>query len=197
MKARFDNAYVLNVMAEDRPGIVAAVSRRVSDAGGNIDACSQTVLAGYFTLIMIVSFPAPLAEGPFLQALACPNGRETGFQVQVRPFRLEAERPVVPDADNFVVTCFGPDAPGVIYRFSALLADKGINIVDLYGQLDGGQFMLVSQVQIPRKWDLAMLQADLEQLGAEQNYTVRLQHENIFIATNQLRLGRLEVRDAR
>jgi hypothetical protein len=35
-----------------------------------------------------------------------------------------------------------------------------------------------------------MLQADLEHLGREQEYTVRLQHENLFIATNQLRLTR-------
>ena len=190
MQPRFDNAYVLNVMADDRPGIVAAVSRAVVDAGGNIDACSQTVLGGYFTLIMIVSFPQPLPEKQFCQSLMAPDNRQSGFQVQIRPYSAGAERPAVADAENFVVTCFGPDAPGVIYRFSALLAEKGINIVDLYGQLDGGQFVLISQVQIPRHWDLAMLQADLEQLGRQQGYTVRLQHENLFIATNQLRLSR-------
>lgn len=190
MKTRFGNAYVLNVMAEDRPGIVAAVSRAVYDAGGNIDSCSQTVLCGYFTLIMIVSFSRPLAEKPFLDALTRPSGRESGFQVQMRPFIPDQPPPAGEDCDHFVVTCFGPDSPGVIHRFSALLAEKGVNIVDLYGQLSGGQFVLVSQVQIPRQWDLAMLQADLEHLGREQKYTVRLQHENLFIATNQLRLTR-------
>ena len=196
MKPKFDNAYVLNVTAEDRPGIVAAVSKAVVAAGGNIDAASQTVLGGYFTLIMIVSFPAPPAEKKLLDDVARPDGRDSGLGVQISPYRPEADKPVVPDGDNFVVTCFGPDAPGVIFRFSSLLADKGINIVDLYGQLDGGQFVLISQVQVPRRWDLAMLRADLEQLGAEQGYTVRLQHENIFIATNQLRLTRLAERAA-
>lgn len=196
MKPKFDNAYVLNVTAEDRPGIVAAVSKAVVAAGGNIDAASQTVLGGYFTLIMIVSFPAPPAEKKLLDDVARPDGRDSGLGVQISPYRPEADKPVVPDGDNFVVTCFGPDAPGVIFRFSSLLADKGINIVDLYGQLDGGQFVLISQVQVPRRWDLAMLRADLEQLGADQGYTVRLQHENIFIATNQLRLTRLAERAA-
>ena len=190
MKPRLDHAYVLNVMAEDCPGIVAAVSRAVMDAGGNIDSCSQTVLGGYFTLIMIISFPRALDEAEFVSGLTRPGGRDSRFHVQLSPYRAEADAPVVPDADNFVVTCFGPDAPGVIYRFSALLAEKGINIVDLYGQLDEGQFVLVGQVQIPRRWDVSMLQADLEALGREQGYTVRLQHENIFIATNQLRLTR-------
>jgi predicted amino acid-binding ACT domain protein len=115
------------------------------------------------------------------------------LQVQVRPFRPGAGADMK-DCENFVVTCFGPDTPGVICRFSSLLADKGINIVDLYGQLSGDRFVLISQVQVPRHWDLAMLQADLEQLGREQGYTVRLQHENLFIATNQLRLSRLAER---
>ena len=190
MEPKFDNAYVLNVTAEDRPGIVAAVSKAVVAAGGNIDAASQTVLGGYFTLIMIVSFPAPPDEKSLLDDLTRRNGRDTGLGVQISPYRPEADKPAVADGESFVITCFGPDTPGVIFRFSSLLADKGINIVDLYGHLDSGQFVLISQVQIPRRWDLAMLQADLEQLGREQGYTVRLQHENIFIATNQLRLTR-------
>ena len=41
------HTYVLDVMAEDRPGIVASVSQAVESLGGNIDACSQTVLSGY------------------------------------------------------------------------------------------------------------------------------------------------------
>ena len=190
MEPKFDNAYVLNVTAEDRPGIVAAVSQAVAAAGGNIDAASQTVLGGYFTLIMIVSFPAPPDEKKLLDDVTRHNGRDTGLGVQISPYRPDADKPAVADGENFVITCFGPDTPGVIFRFSSLLADKGINIVDLYGHLDGGQFVLISQVQIPRRWDLAMLRADLEQLGREQGYTVRLQHENIFIATNQLRLTR-------
>jgi len=190
VKPHFDNAYVLNVMADDRPGIVAAVSRAVVDAGGNIDACSQTVLCGYFTLIMVVSFPSPLVEQSLLASLTQPGGRDSGFGVQIRPFEPQRCQAMPAGSENFVVTCFGPDCPGVIYRFSALLADKGINIVDLYGQLEGDRFVLISQVQIPAHWDLAMLQADLEALGREQGYTVRVQHEDIFIATNQLRLHR-------
>ena len=33
-----------------------------------------------------------------------------------------------------------------------------------------------------------MLQADLEQMGDELGFTVKIQHENVFVATNQLRL---------
>lgn len=195
MKPRLSHAYVLSVTAEDRPGIVAAVSKTVQDAGGNIDACSQTVVAGYFALMMIISFERPIEPPAFEQALMSHHGLRTHVHAHVRPYQ-PIEAPELSGAENFVVTCFGPDVPGVIYRFAALLADKGINIVDLYGQLNEGQFVLISQVQIPARWDIAMLQADLEALGRDQGYTVRLQHENIFIATNQLRLGRVDTRKA-
>jgi len=60
MNTQFANAYVLNVLSDDYPGIVAFVGTTIQKMEGNIDACSQTVLGGYFTLIMIVSFPQPI-----------------------------------------------------------------------------------------------------------------------------------------
>ena len=50
--------------------------------------------------------------------------------------------------------------------------------------------MLVSQVQVPPQWNIAMLQADLEHIGQELGFSVRMQHENVFVATNELRLRR-------
>src|SRR5690554_4539327 len=118
MITRFPHAYVLNVMADDRPGIVSAVSRAIMDEGGNIDACSQTVLHGYFTLIMLVSFPEPIEPDRLRQDVVGPAGAKTGFQVQVRPFAPVQARPAVVAGENFVITAFGPDREGVIARFS-------------------------------------------------------------------------------
>jgi predicted amino acid-binding ACT domain protein len=92
--------------------------------------------------------------------------------------------------DRFVITAFGKDQPGIVRRFSQYLAGKDINIVDLYGDRSGEEFVLIGQVEIPAHWDIRMLQADLEEMGKELGFTVKLQHENIFVATNQLRLTR-------
>ena len=43
---------------------------------------------------------------------------------------------------------------------------------------------------MPEQWDIGMLQADLEKMGREMGFAIKLQHENIFLATNQLRLTR-------
>lgn len=205
MTTRYENAYVLNVVSLDHPGIVAAVGAAVERLGGNIDACSQTVLGGYFTLIMLVSLPRPTAPAELAAAVRGAPEDGSDFQVVATPFRPPPPAPQPPAVERFVITAFGEDKPGIVRRFSQYLAGKDINIIDLYGDRTGRegacgprgqgpgpapQFVLISQVEIPTRWDVAALQADLEQMGAEEGFTVRLQHENIFVVTNQLRCGR-------
>ena len=189
MVTRHKFAYVLDVLSNDRPGIVSSVSNSVEDLGGNIDACSQTVLSGYFTLIMVVSF-ADEIDTDLLVSKVRAGDERTGYAVLVRPFvRMPTPAEQHP-VERFVITAFGGDKPGIVRRFSEYLAGKDINIVDLYGDRRGDDFVLISEVEIPKRWDIGMLQADLEQMGGEIGFTVRLQHENVFVATNQLRLKR-------
>jgi glycine cleavage system transcriptional repressor len=185
--ARFENVYVVDVMSDDHPGIVAAVSNAVESLGGNIDSCSQTVLGGYFTLIMIVSLPDPLDSDALADRVRA-SGSNSQFQVLVRP--AIAPESFLPKAeiDRFVITAFGKDQPGIVRRFSQYLAGKDVNIVDLYGDRKDDDFVLIGQLEVPTQWDIRMLQADLEQMGQELGFAVKLQHENIFVATNQLRM---------
>ena len=189
-KPQHEHVYVVNVMSDDHPGIVAAVTGAVESLGGNIDACSQTVLGGYFTLIMIVSVPEPIEEGALAERVRQADSIRAPYQVLVQP-ALAPERFVAKDVcDRFVISAFGQDQPGIVRRFSQYLAGKDVNIVDLYGDRRGDEFVLIGQVEIPDRWDIRMLQADLEQMGKDLGFTVKLQHENVFVATNQLRLTR-------
>lgn len=189
MKARFDNVYVLDVMSDDHPGIVAAVTTAVESLGGNIDACSQTVLGGYFTLIMIVSTPNPIDPAVIAEQVRQAGTANSPFQVLAR--RANAPPKLLPTdpCGRFVITAFGKDQPGIVRRFSQYLAGRDINIVDLYGDRTGDEFVLIGQLEVPTRWDIGMLQTDLEQMGEELGFTVKLQHENVFVATNQLRVS--------
>jgi glycine cleavage system transcriptional repressor len=186
MHTQFQHAYVLNVMSDDHPGIISAVSTAVRDLGGNIDAASQTVLGGYFTLIMVVSLPTRIEPDALVAKVR--GSQTSGLQVQARGFSpAELARPA-PRAERFVMTAFGKDKPGIISRLSQCLAGKDVNITDLSWTRTNNDFVMISELQIPAAIEFAMLQADLEQLGREEGFTVKLQHENVFVATNQLRL---------
>jgi len=186
MKNKF--TYVLNVVSNDHPGIVAAVSSAVHHIGGNIESCSQTVLDGYFTFILVVSFSEKMDADEISALVKQHGGLQTGYKVVALPMETSGEQSRATETDVFVITAFGKDRPGIVKEISKYLADKQINILDFYTRCDGGEFTMMGQVQIPSRLDLRMLQADLEAIGEEFEFTVQLQHNNIFVATNELRL---------
>lgn len=194
MKTRFEHAYVINVLSDDHPGIVAAVSGAVNRFDGNIDTCSETVVWGYFTQIMIVSFPRPVAEDELAEAVRAADNREGGLQPVVRPYAPIDETAGKPPADRYVLTLLGPDRTGIVWRLTQYLAGKDINIIDLYSERRGEDLVLISQLEIPPQWEINLLKADLEELAGEAGFAVKLQHEGVFLATNQLRLPLPSVR---
>lgn len=184
------NGYVINITAVDRPGIVAGVSSAISELNGNLESCSQTVLDGYFTLIMTFTLPEPI-ETDVLKEKILQEPRLSGCQAILFPKRpLEVRRQ---DAEHnlYVITAFGKDNKGIISQFTRYLSDKEINIVDLYGKITtDNEFLLVGQVEIDPNLDIHNLQFDLEAIGEQVGFTVRIQHNNVFVATNHIRLDR-------
>ena len=190
MQSRFPHAYVLNVVSDDHPGIVAAVSRAVAARGGNIDAVSQTVLGGYFSLITVVSFPHGVEPEALQRETAGEPGTGSGLQATVRRFE-PPDAPAPAEApERFVLTAIGVDRPGIVLAISEALAARGVNIVDLQGEHRGDDFLLICQVEVPAGTEVHALRADLEAMAGPEGLAVHLQHENVFVATNQLQMNR-------
>ena len=72
---------VISVTGKDGVGIVAKVSAKCAECGANIIDISQTVLGGYFAMIMIADVSALNVQfGDFVDAMAS-FGKENGLQV--------------------------------------------------------------------------------------------------------------------
>ncbi|MDO5567008.1 MAG: ACT domain-containing protein [Planctomycetia bacterium] len=182
------HGYVLNVMSLDRPGIVAGVSAAISELDGNIKSCSQTVLNGYFTLIMTFSLPKKWKITELEETILKTEGLKD-CQAMIRTMESDASRQADQAQNIFVITAFGKDRKSIVARFSEFFAEKDINIIDLYGDLTPeGEFVLISQIEVDPSHDIRNLQLDLEEMGHELGFTVKLQHNNIFVATNRIRL---------
>ena len=179
--------YVLSVLSPDRPGIVAGVSSVVDRLGGNIVSCSQTVLDGYFTFIMVLELPNPMPPDDLAKEVRSAAELGEDYQVIARHYEPQPQD-AVPSDNVFIITAFGKDRPGIIREFSRYLAGHDINITDLYGGQRGENFVLIGQLTIPPKVNIRSIQTDLELVGKEYGFTVKVQHNNIFVATNQLRL---------
>ncbi|MDR3181604.1 MAG: hypothetical protein LBT89_01570 [Planctomycetaceae bacterium] len=179
-------------MSGDHPGIVAGVSTAVDELGGNIVSCSQTVLDGYFTFITVIDLPKSYEPLQLAEAVRHSGGCKTllggsGFQVIADYYEAKPAAKAASNEDVFVITAFGKDRPGIVKEFSRYLAGHGINITDLYGGRNDDDFVLIGQLVIPDNINIRSIQNDLEAAGREYGFTVKVQHNNIFTATNRIR----------
>lgn len=176
--------YIVTVMAADRVGIVYSVAGTVRDEGGNILELSQTVMRGFFTLILEVEFPTS-RDAKRLAASISERGKRFDLTVAVIEAKDESPAPPVLDGELFILTVLGDDAPGNIHGIAGCLAAHGVNIVDLHARVDGTRFSLVMEAFIPPDLAPGTVRADLERFGRDHGLEAFVQHENIFLATSE------------
>lgn len=177
--------FVISVMSLDRVGIVAGLTEAVLELDGNIEAISQTVLRGYFTIILIVRFDRQV-DGAQLAAAVRSKGGPGELAVSVQERNVREPQPVVAGGQRFILTVSGQDRKGVIQRISSFLASRSINLDDLYAYREGDRFVLIGQLLVPPALEVERLQVDVESLWPHGQMEVTLQHENVFLATNHV-----------
>ena len=64
------NQFVISIMSRDRVGIVYEISKAISELDGNIADIRQSVLCGYFTMILLASFPDAVNQRAIERKLA-------------------------------------------------------------------------------------------------------------------------------
>ncbi len=79
--------YVLSLHGADRLGIVAAVTRAVAQAGGNITDLSTRLLGPLYLLIAEVDLPAPQVDSLSARLVALAD--ELGVDISLRPAEVD------------------------------------------------------------------------------------------------------------
>ena len=178
------HTYIVTVTAADRVGIVYSVAGALRDQGGNILELSQTVMRGYFTIILAVEFPEPHDLSLLAEAIA-ERGRRFELTVAVIEGKGVDWEPPVPDGERFILTVLGDDHPGNIHGIAGCLAAHGVNIVDLHARVVGTRFSLVMEAFLPPDLTPGTVRAELERFGRDHGLETYVQHENIFLATSE------------
>jgi glycine cleavage system transcriptional repressor len=179
------STYIVTVTTYDRVGIVHAVTGAIRDQGGNIQELSQTVVRDYFTIILAVEFDGP-RDPRALRAAIEERGRRFDLHVAVIEPEADAGESPVPHGERFILTVLGADHPGTIHGISGCLAASGVNIIDLHARSEpGGRFALIMEAFLPPALSPGEVRAELERFGRERGLEAFVQHENIFLATNE------------
>jgi glycine cleavage system transcriptional repressor len=180
------HTYIVTVTAADRVGIVYSVAGTLRDQGGNILELSQTVMRGYFTIILAVEFPEPCDRRALIEAIT-ERGKRFDLTVAVIEASDGSLQPPVANGERFILTVLGDDRPGNIHGIAGCLAAHGVNIVDLHARVDGSRFALVMEAFLPHDLTPGMIRAELERFGRDHGLEAYVQHENIFLATSEPR----------
>jgi len=162
--------YAVSVVGKDRPGIVAAIAEGLFRLGCNIADSSCTMLAGEFAMILIVSHPRPFSKTRLIEELK-PACEELGMSMSVRTLQDDEVLRQEAEGEICLVSVYGADQPGIVYRVTRELAQRGINIMDLTTKLIGTRdepvYVMMLEAALPEGKTPEELERLLEKLKQE------------------------------
>jgi glycine cleavage system transcriptional repressor len=159
--------FAVSVFGRDRPGIVAAVTRVLADAGCNLEDTSMTILRGHFAMMLVVAGPAGAGAAGLAAGLDPVAGR-LDLQVSVREVTDEVTAAAGGGA-RYAAAVYGPDRPGLVARVSEALAAHQVNIVDLQTRVVGEAdpvYAMHFDLEVPAA-RAGQVEADLRQVAEE------------------------------
>jgi len=181
---------IISVLGEDRPGIIAAVSRILFDQGCNIENVTQTIIQSQFSGTFIVGTPEYLDEAA-LGALLNAGLRPLQLEAFVRPLPSHGwVSSPPPAAEPFIITTRGPDRKGLVAAVTEVLARNQVNVTQLQAVFKGGEDpgsnMMIYEVDVPLSVDPQLLRAELRETAQRLRLQISIQHRNIFEALNRI-----------
>jgi ACT domain-containing protein len=75
---------IITVLGHDRIGIIAGISTILAEANANILDISQTILQGFFTMIMVVDIAASIYEVGEIRELLEKKGEQLELKITVQ-----------------------------------------------------------------------------------------------------------------
>jgi glycine cleavage system transcriptional repressor len=182
--------YVISIMSRDRVGIVHEISSAISELNGNIADIRQSVLCGYFTMILLVSFPSGVSLRSIEQKLAEVDAHsETAIDVAVK--KVDETGPTVSSAipeNAYILTATGVDQIGFVAVVASFCASHKINILDLSTTVSGGLYIMILMVDLNHCNSISSVRQDMQRLSKKTGFNLVLQHYDIFKAVNEINL---------
>ena len=123
--------YMVTVVGHDRPGIVANLSRTLFEGGWSLGESSMARLGGNFSIMMMVQGSRTASD---LEQQVSPIAESMGLRVHIDRIDAEMHHHLEP---NVEVRVYGADRAGIIADVTGLMADAGLNILDLNSEVSG------------------------------------------------------------
>ena len=159
--------YTLTITAANRVGILAAVTQALGELGAELKEASQTVVGGYFSMVMASEFPEGISGQLISDHIedACRL-----FELTISVNESTGPRNGASKGKSlrhFSLRLGGDNQKGVLRRLSAEISKGQIDIAGMHAvRTRGGEgFEMVMKIAVPAQFDLDQLVHNLNEVG--------------------------------
>jgi glycine cleavage system transcriptional repressor len=125
------NWYMVTLVGRDAPGIVAGATQALFQNDCNLGETAMNLLGGNFTIMMMVE--SALSEDALADVLQSVVDAK-GLRLHIDAIESHLHELAEPDVH---VSVYGSDRAGIITQVTSVLADAGLNILDLGSDVGG------------------------------------------------------------
>jgi len=179
--------HIVTVLTPDRRGIINALLETLGEAGVVHLAISQTVVRGAFTIALVLAVPDGTDAAALRDALAAAAGERASASLLALG---AADAASDAGGESYLLTALGAADSGIVRELTRLVSEHGGNFSDFSSQSVDGSLQLIAEVELAPGHALAELQAALAGAAEGRTLTVRLQHQRLFAATNEVAFRR-------
>lgn len=171
--------WIVTALGQDRPGIVAGVTKVLYDLGCNLEDSAMTRLEGEFAIMLIFSTVKRRSPETLRRAFRALERGKLAVHLR-RLTRSETRRPRARGVP-YLISVYGADRPGIVYRVSSQLARAGVNITDVQthrspasGARKRSLYVMLLEVEWPAKRSVSALSRQLKAVAKRLKVQVTL-----------------------
>lgn len=171
-----ETLFAVTLIAADRPGIVAGVSKVFYENRFNIEDSSSTLLQGFFSAIFIVKGKEGRSAKD-VKKLFEKFEKEMGVEISVQSMTEAGPKP---EGEHYVISVYGSDKPGIVNSVAEYLSAKNINIMDLQTKVAGSKespiYIMVLEVIVEDEDAVKGWEDDLKKISRNLGTDVNIRH---------------------
>ena len=165
--------WIVTALGQDQPGIVAGVTQVLYRLGCNLEDSAMTRLESEFAVMLIFSHSKTTEER--IRRAFDPMAKRLKLAIYVKPLTRSEARSPRAKGRTYLISVYGGDRPGIVFRISELLAKSGANITDVHTHRSsrGGPslYAMLLEIEVPPSRPVAALEQQLKRaakrLGVE------------------------------
>lgn len=140
------NWFMVTLVGRDQKGIVARVTQTLFDGGCNLGEASMMRLGGSFGVMLMVSSESDVSA---IEALIQPVATSLGLMVHIDAIDGELRQYLHGHPQpNIDISVYGADKAGIVAEVTGLLAEAGLNIIDMQTVVAGSEEKPIYIMQI-------------------------------------------------